>query len=219
MDDVAEDRWFFVGLALRLLVLIVVLLGAVYFASYVKDAIGFEVMPHNEAWMHKMILLGLFTYVLLTALPFVPGAEIGMTLLTVFGAQMAPFIYLATLLSLSLAYGTGRLASLEATAQLLRRLHLDRLSAFLEKLCATPHHDRPRVLVESTGHPTLRRLARYRYVALAVLINVPGNSVIGGGGGLSFVSGLSGVFPYRKFLLTISIAVLPVPLAVFLFGV
>lgn len=59
----------------------------------------------------------------------------------------------------------------------------------------------------------------YRYVALALLINTPGNAMVGGGGGLSFAAGLSDVFTLPKFLLTISIAVLPVPLAVFLFGV
>jgi hypothetical protein len=214
-----EDWRFYGGLVLRLVILIAVLLAAVTFAQYVKDALGFEVMPHNEALMHRMILLGLFGYVVLTALPFVPGAEIGMTLLTVFGAQMAPLIYLATILSLSLAYGAGRLASLEATARLVRRLRLERLATFLEQLCATPRKDRPQILIENAGHPTLRRLARFRFVALAVLINVPGNALVGGGGGLSLVSGLSGVFPFPKFLLTACIAVLPVPLAVFMFGI
>lgn len=218
IDDTADWR-FYVGLFLRLAVLIGVLLAAIAFANYVKDALGFEVMPHNEALMHRMILLGLFGYVVLTALPFVPGAEIGMTLLTVFGAQMAPLVYFATILSLSLAYGAGRLSSLEATARLVRRLRLERVATFLEQLCATPREDRPQVLINSTGHPTLRKLARFRFVALAVLINVPGNALIGGGGGLSFMSGLSGVFSYPKFLLTVCIAVLPVPLAVFLFGV
>ena len=210
---------FYVGLVVRLALLIVVLLAAVYLTGKVKDAIGFEVMPHNEAWMHKMILLGLLSYVVLTSLPFVPGAEIGMTLLTVFGAQMAPIIYLATILSLSLAYGGGRLASLEATARLVRGFRLQRVADFLETLNDTHRSQRPGYLVEATGQTALRRLAQYRYVALAVLINVPGNAVVGGGGGLSFVAGLSGVFPFPKFLLTVTIAVLPVPLAVYLFGV
>jgi hypothetical protein len=213
------DLRFYGGLVLRLLVVIAVLLLAVYLSGRVKDALGFEVMPHNEAWMHKMILLGLLSYVVLTALPFVPGAEIGMTLLTVFGAQMAPYIYLATILSLLLAYGAGRLVSLEATARFVKRLRMPKVSGFLESLAAIPREDRPQMLVTSTGHPALKRLARFRYVALAVLINVPGNALFGGGGGLSFVSGLSGVFTLPWFLLTIAIAVLPVPLAIFVFGV
>jgi hypothetical protein len=51
-----------------------------------------------------------------------------------------------------------------------------------------------------------------------VLINVPGNAVIGGGGGLAFAAGMSGVFSVPAFLLTVAIAVLPVPLAIFAFG-
>ncbi|SHG86574.1 hypothetical protein [Marivita hallyeonensis] len=215
----SSDWRYYVGLALRLAVVIAVILVAVYFSAWVKQRLGIEIMPHNEAWMHRMILLGLLSYVILTSLPFVPGAEIGMTLLTVFGAQMAPLIYLATILSLMLAYGAGRLASLEATARMLQRLRLERFAAFLETLCATPREERPQMLIDSVNQPALRGLARYRYVALALLINAPGNALIGGGGGLSFVAGLSGVFGVWKFLLTVAIAVLPVPLAVYLFGV
>mgnify|MGYP000097256329 FL=1 len=217
-DDQTADLRFYLGLALRLAVLIAVLLGAVHLSAQVKDALGFEVMPHNEALMHKMILLGLLSYVLITALPFVPGAEIGMTLLTVFGAQMAPFIYLATILSLTLAYSVGRLVPLDAAARTLRALRIMRIAEFLEQLCAIDRKDRPDMLIAMTGQPALRRLARHRYVAFAVLINVPGNAVIGGGGGLAFAAGMSGVFPVPAFLLTVAIAVLPVPLAIFAFG-
>lgn len=218
-ETTAQDRRFFVNLAVRFAILISVLLAAVYLSAQVKEALGFEVMPHNEALMHRMILLGLLSYVVLTALPFVPGAEIGMTLLTVFGAQMAPFIYMATILSMMLAYGAGRLASLEATAGLLARLRLENAARFLERLNRTPRKHRPMMLIQSVGQPALRGLARFRYIALAILINVPGNVLVGGGGGLSFVAGLSGVFGVWRFLLTICIAVLPVPLAVYVFGV
>jgi hypothetical protein len=74
------------------------------------------------------------------------------------------------------------------------------------------------MLITMTGHPALQRLARHRYVALAVLINVPGNAVIGGGGGLAFAAGMSGVFSIPAFLITVAIAVLPVPLAIYAFG-
>ncbi|NNL35816.1 MAG: hypothetical protein HKP35_08360 [Silicimonas sp.] len=53
---------------------------------------------------------------------------------------------------------------------------------------------------------------RNRYLALAIAINVPGNSLVGGGGGLAFVAGASGLFSFPAFLLTIMLAVAPVPL-------
>ncbi len=40
---------------------------------------------------------------------------------------------------------------------------------------------------------------RYRYVLLAVLINLPGNSLIGGGGGILLAAGLSGCFRFQRF--------------------
>lgn len=217
-DEQTADLRFYLRLGLRLVLLIAILLGAVHLSAQVKDAIGFQVTPHNEALMYKMVLLGLLSYIVITALPFVPGAEIGMTLLTVFGAQMAPFIYLATILSLTLAYSVGLLVPLDAAARTLRGLGIVRIAEFLEKLCAIDPDQRSDALLDMTGHPALKRLARHRYVALAVLINVPGNAVIGGGGGLAFAAGMSGVFSPPAFLLTVSIAVLPVPLAIFAFG-
>jgi hypothetical protein len=61
-------------------------------------------------------------------------------------------------------------------------------------------------------------IVKYRYVNLAVLINIPGNSVIGGGGGIALVSGLSGMFRVPLTMLTIGLATAPVPLAIWLFG-
>ena len=56
------------------------------------------------------------------------------------------------------------------------------------------------------------------YLLLAVLLNVPGNSVIGGGGGLCLLAGLIGVYRPRWMLPTLALATAPVPLAVALTG-
>jgi hypothetical protein len=55
-------------------------------------------------------------------------------------------------------------------------------------------------------------LLRYRYPALVVLFNLPGNSVIGGGGGIAFTAGLSGLYSLPGFLVALVIAAVPVPL-------
>ena len=57
-------------------------------------------------------------------------------------------------------------------------------------------------------------LLRFRYVALALLINLPGNGLLGGGGGICLMTGLSRMFRRGATLLTIALAVLPVPLVV-----
>jgi hypothetical protein len=62
------------------------------------------------------------------------------------------------------------------------------------------------------------RALRHRYVALALAVNVPGNSVIGGGGGIMLMAGLSGIFAPLPTLLAIAVAVSPVPLVILLLG-
>ena len=61
-------------------------------------------------------------------------------------------------------------------------------------------------------------LSKYRYLAIAVLFNTPGNYLIGGGGGISLACGITHRISWKWFLLTVVLAVSPVPLLVF-FGV
>jgi hypothetical protein len=61
-------------------------------------------------------------------------------------------------------------------------------------------------------------LSRYRYLTIAVLFNIPGNYLIGGGGGISLACGISRRISWKWFLLTVVLAVSPVPLLAF-FGV
>jgi len=49
-------------------------------------------------------------------------------------------------------------------------------------------------------------------------VNMPGNSIIGGGGGIMIVAGLSGIFTPLATFVTVVIAVSPVPLAVIFLG-
>jgi hypothetical protein len=57
----------------------------------------------------------------------------------------------------------------------------------------------------------------WRYILLAILINIPGNMLLGGGGGICFTAGLSRMFRVRWTILTIALAVAPFP-ALFYFG-
>jgi hypothetical protein len=61
-------------------------------------------------------------------------------------------------------------------------------------------------------------LLRYRYLALAAALNIPGNYLIGGGGGIALFAGVSRLYSVPGFLITIALAVAPVPMAVLLFG-
>jgi hypothetical protein len=51
-----------------------------------------------------------------------------------------------------------------------------------------------------------------RYPALGLLFNLPGNSLIGGGGGIALVGGMSSGLSWPKFALTVTLATVLVPL-------
>ena len=53
---------------------------------------------------------------------------------------------------------------------------------------------------------------RHRYLTLAIALNTPGNAIIGGAGGIGMVAGISGLFPFLRYLALIAVAVSPVPL-------
>ena len=74
------------------------------------------------------------------------------------------------------------------------------------------------VLVEKAPNRILPFLLQHRHIALALALNIPGNFVIGGGGGIAMFAGISRLYSLPAFLLIIALAVSPVPLAVFLIG-
>jgi len=203
---------------LRLAVLIGIVVLATWGAHEIRDLLNFQVMPSNEKQVHRAIMLGSLAYVGLLALPFVPGAEIGLALLAAFGAAIAPLIYAATVVSMMLAFAVGRLLSIEALGRVLRRLRLHRAAALVTAAAPLSGEERMALLLEG-GPPRLVRLGlRNRYLALALAVNVPGNSVIGGGGGIMLMAGLSGIFAPLPTLVAILVAVSPVPLAIYTLG-
>jgi hypothetical protein len=206
------------AVAMRIVVILAIVIGATWAAHLVRETLGFTITPENEQAMHRAVVLGVFAYVVLTALPFVPGAEIGIAMLTAFGADIAPLIYGATIISLLLAFSIGRLLPIDLLARLLAFLRLKKASALVTRAAVTPDHQRLALLLDRAPPRMLDLASRYRYIALAVLINTPGNAIIGGGGGIMMLAAMSGIFMPLPTLLTVAIAVCPVPLAVLLFG-
>lgn len=205
-------------IALRLAVLVALVLLAARLGYAVRHWLDFEVNSSNKATVLWAVGLGLLVYVVLTALPFVPGAEIGVSLLGMFGAAVAPFVYGATVVSLMLAFTAGRLIPSDKTTAALRRVRLNRAADLIAGVSALPVAERMPFLMAQVDNPAVRLLARYRYVMIALAVNLPGNMVFGGGGGLALVAGLCGVFAPIPFLLTVMIAVAPVPIAVLIWG-
>ena len=206
------------GIALRVLLLIAVAVAGTWAAHWVRDALDMTIMPSVEIRVHRGIMLGMFAYVVLLAIPFVPGAEIGFALLTAFGASIAPLVYVATVVSMMLAYTVGRLLPATTLVRLLSLLRMRRAAELVGRAAALPQEDRLALFLEGAPPRTVGLALRHRYVALAVIVNVPGNSVIGGGGGIMMLAGLSGIFAPVQTVLAVAVAVSSVPIAIILLG-
>ena len=180
-----------------------------------------EAVGPEEATNLSMPLVtfaALVVYALLVAVPFMPGVEIGISLLLMKGAEAAPFVWLATCIGLALAFLAGRFMPCCWLSNLLRDLRMGRAADYLDSIHDLPPEARLDALTQRLPSRLGAAIARWRYVALAVLFNLPGNSVLGGGGGIAMVAGLSRVYGNVATLVTIMLAVSPVPLLVMWLG-
>jgi hypothetical protein len=156
-----------------------------------------------------IVLIGV-CYTLLLAIPFVPAFELGILIMILFGKSGCVLAYMCTLAGFSLSYFIGWLiyrhnghpqifsgAKQYRTQLMFEKLAQNRSGVWLQRCC-------PRFLRE------------HRYFSIAMLINLPGNVVIGGGGGIAMFCGAHRHIQFNKYFLTLVIAISPVPLSMLL---
>lgn len=202
-------------LALRLALIMAAVLAihmAADWATSKAEAVG------SEGLMIGLLSVLLLAYALLIAVPFMPGIEIGISLLFLKGAEIAPMVYGATVLGLTIAFLVGRFTPYGWLHAVLADLRLRRACDMVERLAPMSRQERLAHLLSRVPDWLEPVVGAGRYVFLAILLNLPGNVVIGGGGGISFIAGFSRLFAPSLALLTIALAVLPVPLTVWLTG-
>ena len=208
--------------ALRMALRIVVVLAVAYGAHLAMDWLmhATESLPPERQPLARgaVLFLACLVYALLIAVPFVPGVEIGLSLLMMRGAEAAPGVYIATLTGLGLAYLAGRHIPLAWLRQLFLDLRLTGACAMIDRLAPLSPTDRLRLMHRALPDRVATGFLRWRYLWLALLVNLPGSSLIGGGGGILMLAGLSGVFAPGPVALTLALAVAPVPLLVWLIG-
>ena len=93
-------------------------------------------------WGLSILISGGILYVLLLSLPFVPGVELGVVLMCVFGKEGIVFVYFATVAGLSLAFLMGRLLPKNWIESRLQKLgfsqtcdrHVGEVDGMLDKL-------------------------------------------------------------------------------------
>ncbi len=207
---------------LRTILRFAVIIGVVLLVKYGLDAFAgkMALLETDRAAraMTGLIVTILIGYALLIAVPFVPGVEIGIAILMIQGAGAAPFVYLATVSGMSLAFLIGQYLSLDWLGRTCQDLYMDRVCAILVRIKTTPRADRLAALNDRMPRWLAPVLVGYRYVTLGLVINLPGNIALGGGGGIMMGAGFSRLFQTGYVMLTIALATLPVPLAVWLLG-
>jgi hypothetical protein len=161
-------------------------------------------------------VLMLALYAVLLAIPFFPGIEIGLSLLIAHGSAAALPVYAATICGLLIAYGIGVLLSDKVSCKFMMKLGLTRACLFVDEIKLMNREQRLHRLQQALPEWAGRWFLGHRSIVLALLLNLPGNSLIGGGGGIAMLAGLSRTFSTMQFVLTIALATLPVPLS-FLF--
>ena len=185
-----------------------------YGGSLVAEKINFQLWPMHEHLMIIMLWFSIAVYVIWMAIPFVPGVELGLALMVMLGPKGVILIYLCTLLSLSLSFTVGRLVPLNVFARFLGWLHLHRAQDLLLKLEPLNSEERLDFLLSTAPSKVIPFLLKHRYLMIAIVLNLPGNALIGGGGGVGLISGMSRLYPFPKYLLLVSLAITPLPLLI-----
>jgi hypothetical protein len=173
--------------------------------------------PAHGASLRWIIAATIVVYAVAMAVPFVPAAEIGLTLLLLFGPQVALLVYLSTILALMLPYLIGRAVPPDLCARALGFFGLRRASDLAQRLAALDANARLKLLLAQAPAPFIPALLRHRYLALAIVLNLPGNTLLGGGAGIALCAGICGLYPSRGFVVAVAIAVAPMPIAFALF--
>jgi len=204
------------GLFVNFGLFVLLLLAAHHAGEWIMDQLDIDLRPGTEPLLHRTLMLTMIVYICLMALPFVPGIEIGLSLMVMFGAAIVPLVYLSTVVALVLAFLLGRLVPQDNVLQFLEIAGFSRLRGLLIKLEPLDTRQRLDFLLQQAPARWLPLLLRYRFLAVAAVLNTPGNTVVGGGGGISFLAGYSRLFTVRGYALTVALAVAPVPLAVLL---
>jgi len=204
---------------IKILCFLLLVIGGNLASEALADAFNLEIRPSNEDMVHRMLMIAASVYALLIAIPFVPGVELGLAIIALLGPPIVFLIYLSTLLGLSISYAIGRLIPLRRLVAALGRFGLVRASNLLAEASGRDNSiSLQAILTSRTQNRVLRWLIKHRYLALIVAINLPGNFLLGGGGGIAMMAGLSRMFSPLGFIVAIAIAVAPLPLAIMIFG-
>lgn len=210
MDRTLDDAVLMLGAPLqkgwRIAALGLALLVLAAMGSWAVAQHSVQIPPEHARLFDAMVWAALLAYVLAMALPFVPGIEIGLALMMLLGEEGIVLVYAATQLALALSFALGRWVPAQRVAAAFHWLGMDRAARLLQS-------QTPLSLVDRAGW-----LGRHAGLALAVALNLPGNAVIGGAGGIGMLAGMSRAISTWRYVLLVAAATTPVPAFLLLRG-
>ena len=207
---------------LRIGLCVIALIVFAYVANQIGDwltqKLKMEITDENRGLVFGMTAAAIVLYAILIAIPFVPGVEIGLGLMMMFGATMAIPVYISTVCGLCLGFAIGRLVPERVICECFDFLGLTGISRALKEMMQKPVAERMSLITDRAPKRFVPFLLRHRYIAIAAAFNIPGNTVIGGGGGIAFTAGASRLFGFPFYFLAVAIGVSPVPALVLALG-
>jgi hypothetical protein len=210
--DPKPERYLKLGLILA------IILALNIGGSWLANQLNFQLFPRHDSLLHAIVLMATLIYVLLMAIPFMPGIEVGLLLMLMLGSKGALLVYLCTLIALSISYMIGRNIPPNLVCRFFNWLHFYKASAMVRQLEPLSPLERLALLNEKAPSRIAPFLLRHRYLSVATALNLPGNALIGGGGGIAMVIGMSKIIPFHTYIVLLAFAVAPVPLWFFLQG-
>jgi len=171
-----------------------------------------QIWPLDTEQTQLFIGLLVLVYAVCMILPFMPAIELGLVLLAMLDIPGVLMLYLLTVVALMISYGIGKLIPIHVLKKLFDFLHFHRASELLCRAGVCDEKEQINRFIEHAPKRMIPFLLRHRYCVFAVAINTPGNMIIGGAGGIAMMSGLSRLFGFRQFALTLLIAVSPLPI-------
>ena len=184
--------------------------------SWFIERLEFQVWPSHLELLDRTALIAIILYIGLMAIPFLPGIEIGLAFMMVLGTRGILVVYICTMVALCISFWLGRSIPGQVLVSILHWLRLTRAAVLLDEFTRLLAADRLAFMQSRVSRTPVSILVSHRYLLLALLLNLPGNIVLGGGGGLGMMAGASGLFPFPKFVLLVSVAILPGPILIVL---
>jgi hypothetical protein len=202
------------ALCLKLTFILAMALLLIAGGSRLASQVNMQICPHWEA----MLLLAVIAYILLMAIPFMPAIEVGLGLMLLMGSMGAVVAYVCTLIALSISFVIGRFLPPRLVCRFFQWLHLFKACELVAELETLSHQERLELLRARAPSKLTPFLLRHRYLAIAIALNLPGNALIGGGGGIGFIAGMSMIVKFRMYIAVLALAIAPLPLSFFLYG-